>query len=143
MSMSTRKQPAPDGPKWWRLYLMVGAILGAGLLETQLPASEIVHRIIEAGLVLGLYSLISRWLKANEIALLRESMRQHPNPIGKRTVVESKPIGPVPTDEREMQEHVTATHAAHLPHATYHTRSSAGRLHLAATSTRRRRNNKL
>jgi hypothetical protein len=122
---------------------MVGAILGVMLLEMQLPVSIAVHRVIEVSLVLGLYGLIDTWLKANEIATLHESMRQHPNLIGRRTVVESKPIEPAPADEREMREQLTVTHSAHLPHVTYRTLSSAGRLHLAATSTRRRRNHKM
>jgi hypothetical protein len=122
---------------------MVGAILGVGLLETQLPVSDTIHRAIEVGLVLGLYGLIDRWLKANAIARLRESMRQPPNPIGRRTVVESKPIEPAPDDEREIQTELTPTHAAHLPHITYRAPGIAGRLHLMATGNRRRRIHKM
>jgi len=85
MSLTPPNRPASDRPKWWILYLLFGVFLGVLLLETQLPVSDTVHRILEVGPVLGFCGLIDRWLKANEIAMLRESLREHRNPIGRRT----------------------------------------------------------
>lgn len=85
MPSTPPNRPASDSPKWWTLYLLFGVFLGVLLLETQLPVSDTVHRILEVGPVLGFSSLINRWLKANEIALLRESMRECRNSSGRRT----------------------------------------------------------
>ena len=75
---------------WWLLYLMVGFFIVLCVLQQQLPVADIVHRLIEIGLVLIMYSQVHRWLKANEHGLLAESRRKYPSSIHNRTTIESR-----------------------------------------------------
>ncbi len=137
--MSTRRRFMLGGPKWWRLYLLFVLFVGAGLGEAQLPLPEIAHRVIEVGLVVGLYFLAVRWLKANEVAMLHESMRQHRDVMGQRRVVESNPIA-LSAEDGPAQSRNAAIPTDPTPHVTYRTTGVDGRLHPVVSNDRRRRN---
>lgn len=57
-------------PKWWLLYLAVGTILGAYVLEVKRPYSAADHVWIEAGLIILLYTAVMAWISANRVGLL-------------------------------------------------------------------------
>ncbi len=63
-------------PSWWQLWLLLPALGALAYVEASASLSVTGHRIVEAGLVLAGYGLVSVWLRANEAAWLREMRDQ-------------------------------------------------------------------
>jgi hypothetical protein len=60
-------------PSWWQLWLLFPALGILAFLEATAPLSTAAHKIIEVGIVVLVYGLVSLWLRANKARLLRES----------------------------------------------------------------------
>jgi hypothetical protein len=60
-------------PSWWQLWLLLPALGILAFLETTAPLSTAAHKIVEVGIVMVFYGLVSLWLRANKARLLRES----------------------------------------------------------------------
>ena len=63
-------------PSWWQLWLLLPALGALAYVEASASLSVTGHRIVEVGLVLVGYALVSVWLRANEAAWLREMQDQ-------------------------------------------------------------------
>jgi len=60
-------------PSWWQLWLLVPALAIAAFLEARASLSPAGHIVVEVAIVLIVYGLLSVWMRANRIELLRES----------------------------------------------------------------------
>jgi hypothetical protein len=63
-------------PSWWQLWLLLPALGILAFLEASALLSPTDHKVVEIGIVLVVYGLVSVWLRANEAAWLRE-MQDH------------------------------------------------------------------
>ncbi|RPI52175.1 MAG: hypothetical protein EHM56_08690 [Chloroflexi bacterium] len=61
---------------WWQLWLLLGGLGGLAFAEVRIPLSVTGHRIVEVGIVLAVYGLLYVWVRANEVAWLRETQDQ-------------------------------------------------------------------
>jgi hypothetical protein len=59
-------------PRWWLLYLTLPLMIGLFVLEGRLTEPDIVHRILELGIVIVCFGLMAVWVRANEDALIIE-----------------------------------------------------------------------
>lgn len=66
----------PVRAQWWILNLLMVAAMGLLFFEARLSVGVTIHRLIEFGIVLLLYSLISLWLQANSQGILFEDQDQ-------------------------------------------------------------------
>ncbi len=62
---------------WWGLILLCVLMLGLFWLEIKAPFSGAGHTYVEVGLIFLLFSLVWRWLNANEHALFMEEMDEY------------------------------------------------------------------
>jgi hypothetical protein len=60
-------------PSWWQLWLLLPALGILAFLEARASLSPAGHRVVEVAIVLVVYGLVSVWLRANQVRLLRES----------------------------------------------------------------------
>src|SRR5512146_33815 len=63
--MKTVKQ----NPQWWQLYLTFPLLIGLFAADSRLKLSTRGHQVVQIGIILFVYWLIHRWLKANAGAL--------------------------------------------------------------------------
>ena len=62
-------QTAKQTPQWWQLYLIVPLLIALFVIDGRLQISAGGHQAVQIGIVLVVYWVIHRWLKANEHAL--------------------------------------------------------------------------
>lgn len=65
--MKTAKQ----NPHWWSLYLTFPLLIMLFIVDGRLKISSRGHQIVQIGIVLFVYWMIHKWLKANAHALSR------------------------------------------------------------------------
>jgi predicted ferric reductase len=75
-------------PKWWQLYLSLPLIVVLFVLDHQLNISTHAHQALQIGILVVVYGLIYRWLKANSMALSRMDQEQY---YGRVTFVQIQP----------------------------------------------------
>jgi hypothetical protein len=75
------------GPKWWQVYLTFPLLIALFILDHQLKISPREHQVLQIGIVLVVYGLISWWIKANSRAISRMDQQYY----GKFRVVQIPP----------------------------------------------------
>ena len=65
-------------PAWWMLYALVPVMGGLLVLEFRAPLSPGWHKGVQVGIILFVYGLVWVWLRANDIAMLHESVNRAP-----------------------------------------------------------------
>ena len=60
-------------PSWWQLWLLLPALGILAFLEARAPLPPAGHTVVEVAIVLVVYGMVSVWLRANQVRLLRES----------------------------------------------------------------------
>ena len=70
----------PRTPAWWMLYALVPVMGGLLFAESRASLSPGWHKCVQIGIVLFTYSSVWAWLRANDRAMLRDSLnRAFPN----------------------------------------------------------------
>lgn len=64
-------------PKWWQLYLTFPLLIALFVVDSHVKISVRGHQIVQIGIVLIVYGLAHRWLKANGSALSNMDQRQY------------------------------------------------------------------
>ena len=59
----------PARPRWLKLYMLAGLMLGALLLAQALTAAGTERTVLESGLVLGGFAAMVQWTRRNRAAL--------------------------------------------------------------------------
>jgi hypothetical protein len=65
-------------PAWWMLYALVPVMGGLLVLEFRAPLSPGWHKGLQVGIILFVYGLVWVWLRANDIAMLHDSVNRAP-----------------------------------------------------------------
>lgn len=86
-------------PKWWQLYLIFPLLIVLFILEHQLKISTLGHQVLQIGIILVVYGLIYRWIKANSVALSRMDQEQY----YPRALILQVPPPLLPEDEIEKR----------------------------------------
>ena len=68
---------AKTDPKWWQLYLTFPLLIVLFTAENRLKISIRGHQVVQVGIILCVYWLIHKWLKANELALSGMGRLEH------------------------------------------------------------------
>ena len=64
-------------PKWRQLYLTFPLLIVLFLLDRRLTISTGWHQAVQIGIILFVYGLVHRWIKANEPALRNVEQEQY------------------------------------------------------------------
>lgn len=84
-------------PQWWLLYLTFPLLIVLFMADHRLKISTRGHQVVQVGIVLFVYWLIHKWLKANERALSEMDRREH-SPTFR---VVRLPIYSLPTEDEQ------------------------------------------
>ena len=87
-------------PKWWLLYLIFPLLFALFMLDHRLKTSTLGHEAVQIGIVVIIYGLIARWLKANSSALSRMDRQRY---YGRVSVVH---IAPPLQSEDKREKHL-------------------------------------
>ncbi len=84
-------------PRWWQLYLTFPLLIVLFIADSRLKFSTRGHQVVQIGIVLFVYWIIRKWLKANERALSHID-RQEYSPTFR---VIRLPIYSVPVEDKQ------------------------------------------
>lgn len=56
-------------PRWWQLYLTFPILIGLFVADSRIKLTTFGHQVVQVGIVVFIYWVISRWLKSNASAL--------------------------------------------------------------------------
>jgi hypothetical protein len=70
--------PKTREPAWWMLYALVPVMGGLLVLEFRAPLAPGWHKGVQVGIILLVYGLVWVWLRANDIAMLHDSVNRAP-----------------------------------------------------------------
>jgi hypothetical protein len=110
----------PNHPNWWILILLCAIMLGLEGLEVRAPFSKTGHTLVEIGLVIILFSLVWRWLCANEKAMITQEMeeyRRSKSPQRSRLKQNENRVGADILENRDGSDHSSEQESTHVSHA--------------------------
>jgi hypothetical protein len=67
----------PRKPAWWQLYALVPVLGGLFMLDHRAALPPDWHKAVQAAIILVIYGLVWRWLRANTYALMTGPTRYH------------------------------------------------------------------
>jgi hypothetical protein len=67
----------PRKPAWWQLYALVPILGGFFMLEHRAALSPGWHKVVQAAIILVVYGLVWRWLRANAYGLMTRPTLSH------------------------------------------------------------------
>jgi hypothetical protein len=70
-------KPHEPRPHWFVLYLLLPLMILLFWLQSRLAVPGNDHELLQLGILFLIYLLVSRWIKANETALVRQQLREN------------------------------------------------------------------
>jgi hypothetical protein len=67
----------PRKPAWWQLYALVPVLAGLFVLDHRSALPPGWHQAVQAAIILVIYGLVWRWLRANAYALMTRQTLYH------------------------------------------------------------------
>jgi hypothetical protein len=64
-------------PHWWQLYLTFPLLIGLFVADSRLKLTMFGHQVVQIGIIVFVYWVIRRWLKANEGALSHMDQQEY------------------------------------------------------------------